>query len=229
VLPVAVAHVFVDDLDELALSAEDERHVFRSLRARPGEAITASDGAGRWRQCRVATAGGLAVAGDIALEPRPMPAVTIGFAILKGERPEWVVQKLVELGVDEIVPMTTRHTVVKWTAERGERAVARLRDIARAAAMQSRLAWLPTVAAVTSVADLVARLDRADLAFAHPGGEAPSLERPIVLIGPEGGWSDDELAAAPATVDLGPTNLRGDTAAIAAGVRLCALRTKPPA
>jgi RsmE family RNA methyltransferase len=45
-----------------------------------------------------------------------------------------------------------------------------------------------------------------------------------VLIGPEGGWSAEEIEAAPATVDLGPTNLRTETAAIAAAVRLCALR-----
>ncbi len=71
---------------------------------------------------------------------------------------------------------------------------------------------------------LLAAHDPAALGLAHPGGAAPSISRPILLIGPEGGWSPEERAAVPATVDLGPTNLRAETAAIAAAVRLTVLR-----
>lgn len=224
-IPAAAAHVFVDDLDALALSDADAHHVFRVLRVRPGEAVTASDGAGRWRLCR-AVDGGVEPDGDIVEVARPVPAITLAFALTKGDKPEWTVQKLTELGVDRIAPMTTAHVVVKWSPDKSARAQERFAEVARAAAMQARLAWLPEIAAVTTFADVVADVvSGPDVALAHPGGEAPSLARPTLLIGPEGGWSADELAAAPATVDLGDTNLRAETAAIAAAVRLASLRT----
>jgi len=229
VLPAAAAHAFVADLDALALGADDEHHLFRVLRLRPGEAVTVGDGAGRWRSCRVAKGGGgLEAAGEITTEPRAEPSVAVAFGITKGERPEWVVQKLTELGVDEIVPMTTRHAVVKWDADKARRAHERLQDVARSAAMQARLAWLPVVRPMTAFADLLAGDLGAGAALAHPGGGPVSLDRPTVLIGPEGGWSADELAVAPALVDLGPTNLRAETAAVAVGVRLCVLRANHP-
>jgi 16S rRNA (uracil1498-N3)-methyltransferase len=157
--------------------------------------------------------------GDIVTVARATPPISVGFSILKGDRTEWVVQKLTELGVDRILPMVTEHTVVKWSRERSERAHSRLAEVARGAAKQARLAWLPEVGPIARFVDLAGAA-----ALAHPGGEAPSLDRASVLIGPEGGWSDAELAAAPATVDLGPTNLRAETAAVAAAVRLTALR-----
>ena len=223
-LPATAAHVVVDDLDTPDLSPDDERHLFGALRLRPGEALTIGDGAGGWRVGRAARGGGIEVTGAVVVEPRPVPAITIGFAVLKGDRTEWVVQKLTELGVDELVPITTRHSVVKWSADKAERGAERLRTVARAAAMQARLAWLPTVGDALPFADVVATRDPKALALAHPGGEAPSLARPVLLIGPEGGWAPDELAAVPVTVDLGPTNLRADTAAVAAAVRLTVQR-----
>jgi 16S rRNA (uracil1498-N3)-methyltransferase len=223
VIPPAAAHAFVTDLETVELSPDDAHHLFRVLRLRAGEAVTVSDGAGRWRPCRVSAAGALEAAGDIAVVAPPEPAVTIAFALTKGERPEWTVQKLTEVGVDRIVPMTTGHTVLRWDADRARRGVERFREVARAAAMQARLAWLPAVAEVTPIGDLLAA-DPAATALAHPGGEALSLARPTVLVGPEGGFTEAELAAAPARVDLGPTTLRAETAALAAGVRLCALR-----
>lgn len=219
-LPATAAHVFVEDLDTLGLRADDEHHLFRALRLRPGEAVTAGDGAGRWRLCQVAGHALEAVA-EVEVEPRPQPPIAICFGVPKADRPEWIVQKLTELGVDEIVPMTTRHTVVRWDDAKAARAAERLTEVARGAAMQSRRAWLPVVAPLTPFDEAVAR---PGAAVAHPGGIEPSLDRPVVLIGPEGGWADEELAAAPATVGLGPLNLRTETAAVAAGVRLCALR-----
>ncbi len=71
-------------------------------------------------------------------------------------------------------------------------------------------------------ADLVA--ERAPLALAVPGGAPVSLSAPTVLVGPEGGWTDEELAAVPEHVGLGPYVLRAETAALAAGVLLAALR-----
>ena len=220
----AAAHAFVPDLAAPALTDEDDHHLFRVLRLRPGELVTVADGVGGWRRCVVRDARrGLEPETEIERDDAPSPPITIAFAVPKAERPEWVVQKLTEVGVDRIVPMTTAHSVVRWEGDRAARAVARLREVARAAAMQARRSWLPEIAEVAPFPEALATLG-AVAALAEAGGGPIALERPTVLVGPEGGWSAEELSAAPATVGLGPTVLRAETAALAAGIRLCALR-----
>jgi 16S rRNA (uracil1498-N3)-methyltransferase len=214
----AAAHVFVADLTAPELSAEDRHHLERVLRLRPGEDVTVSDGEGRWRLCHFA--GRLQPAGDIHVDERSSPPVTIGVALTKGERLDWAVQKLTELGVDAIVPFAAARSVVRWDPDRAGQHVERLRRIARQAAMQSRRTWLPTLDDLCSFADVTAATG---VALAEPGGDPPSLARPVVLVGPEGGWSAEEVGAAP-QVDLGPTVLRAETAAVAAGTLLCSLR-----
>src|SRR4051812_8115538 len=91
----ARAHVFVADLEALALDPEDDHHLRRVLRLRAGETVTASDGEGGWRACTwTGDAAPLRAQAGAEREPRPTPLVTVGFALTKGERPEWVVQKL---------------------------------------------------------------------------------------------------------------------------------------
>jgi 16S rRNA (uracil1498-N3)-methyltransferase len=131
------------------------------------------------------------------------------------------VQKLTEAGVDRIVPFCSSRSVVRWSGERGEGHLARLGRVAREAAMQCRRAWLPEVGPLAEFADLAGR---PGATLADRGGDPPSLARPLVLVGPEGGWSDEELAANPRRVGLGPHVLRAETAAVAAGLLLCALR-----
>jgi 16S rRNA (uracil1498-N3)-methyltransferase len=222
--------VFVADLERPELDAADRHHLDRVLRLRPGEEVTASDGAGGWRRCEYAGDGRVVAVGDIEVEARPTPLVTVAFALTKGERPEWTVQKLAEAGVDRIVPMTTGRSVVRWDGEKAARQVVRLRSVARAAAMQSRQVWLPVVDHAVAFAALVP-VGSGDglaggLAMAQMGGDPPSLDRPFILVGPEGGWDESELALASglAFVTLGPTVLRAETAAMAAGVLLCGLR-----
>lgn len=215
----AVAHAFVDDLDVPELSADDRRHLERVLRLRAGEAVTVSDGAGRWRECRFGEM--LEPVGDIVADARPDPLITVAVALTKGDRLDWAVQKLTELGVDCIVPFAAARSVVRWDAERATHHAERLRRIARQAAMQSRRTWLPAVDDLRSFAD-VAGLEGAVLA--EPGGQPPSLQRPVVLVGPEGGWAEEEAAAPLPRVALAPTILRVETAAVVAGTLLSALR-----
>ena len=218
----AAAHVFVDDLDQPELGGEDRHHLQRVLRLRPGELVTASDGHGGWRSCRYAGVERLDVAAEIDHCPQPAPAITIAFALTKGDRPEWTVQKLVEAGVNRMVPMVTQRTVVRWEGEKGARQGARLNAVARAAAMQSRQAWLPVV---TDVQPFGATAQPGvGVAMAQLGGGPLDLGRPTVLIGPEGGWDESELACGLPSVGLGPTVLRAETAALAAGLLLAALR-----
>jgi 16S rRNA (uracil1498-N3)-methyltransferase len=218
-LPSSKAHAFVDDLGAPALAPEDRHHLERVLRLRPGDEITVSDGAGGRLRCRFGPA--LEPVGDVERVPRLRPEVTIAFAVVKGQRPEWAVQKLTEVGVDRIVPLLTARSVVRWPAGEAGGQLARLRRVAREAAMQSRRVWLPTVAGVTPFAAMAAE---AGAARAQPGAGPPALAYPVLLIGPEGGWDDAELAAGPALVGLGPSVLRTETAALVAGTILCALR-----
>jgi 16S rRNA (uracil1498-N3)-methyltransferase len=223
----SAAHVFVADLERCVLSDHDAHHLFASLRLRPGERVSVSDGNGRWRLCRVGGGRGgpgLEPQGPITEAPRPAPALTVGFALTKGGRPEHVVQKLTELGVDRLVPLATVRSVVRWSSSSAPGHLERLRRVAREAAMQSRLAYLPEVLPLSDVTEVAARWPHEELAMAHPGGEPVSLARPTVLIGPEGGWDPAELDSGPARVDLGPTRLRAETAAVAVGVLLTALR-----
>jgi 16S rRNA (uracil1498-N3)-methyltransferase len=217
----AAAHVFVDDLESLSLDADDAHHLERVLRLRPGQMVTASDGAGGWRRCAW-TAAGLAPDGPIDADPRPDPPVTIGFAVPKGDRPEWIVQKLTEVGVDRIVPLAAARGVVRWDDAKAARNVERLRKVAREAAMQSRRAWLPVVDDVTTPARLY-EAGGGSAALAQPGGAALSLAVPTILVGPEGGWAPEEWAGR-RSVGLGPTVLRTETAAVTAGILLTALR-----
>jgi 16S rRNA (uracil1498-N3)-methyltransferase len=212
-------HVFVDDLDRPELADQDRHHLERVLRLRPGDPLTVSDGRGRWRAVRLGAA--LEPAGEVIEVPAPEPALTVAFAPVKGERPEWVVQKLTELGIDEIRPFLAARSVVRWEGERAESQATRLRRVAREAAGQCRRSRLPVVHPVVLFTEIVS-LDGAALAV--PGGAPPSLARPTIAVGPEGGWDDAERAAGLPDVALGRHVLRAETAAVTAGGLLAALR-----
>jgi 16S rRNA (uracil1498-N3)-methyltransferase len=228
----AVAQVFVTELDELAVTPGDERHLAQVLRLRSGEAVVASDGQGRWRRCRFTgsiTRGArpttiLEPDGPVMTSVRPQPEVTVAFVPVKGGRPEWVVQKLTEAGVDCIVVLQSLRAVVRWEGERRTRAIERLQRVAREAAAQSRRPWLPEVLGVADLDDLSTRLAPVPLALAQRGGHPPNLQAPAVAVGPEGGWDSSETTSGWPLVGLGPNVLRAETAAVASGLLLCALR-----
>ena len=157
------------------------------------------------------------------MEPAPTPPVTVAFAPVKGDRPEWAVQKLTELGVDRIVPLVAARSVVRWTGDRAAGPVERL----AAGGPGGGHAEPAGVAAGGGGAGRRSRRRPAwpGAALAVAGGDPPSLDRPVVLVGPEGGWDADELGAGLPTVGLGPNVLRTETAAVAAGTLLVALRS----
>lgn len=218
------AHVFVEDLESPALDDADAHHLARVLRLRPGEAVTASDGRGGIRAC-VWRDGHLEVVGPVETRPRAEPGISVAFSLTKGAKPEWAVQRLTEAGVDVIQPLVAARSVVRWEPDRAGRAQERLARVAREAAAQSRRVWLPDIAPLTPFADFVVTPEvRERAAVAHMGGTPPTLERPTVIVGPEGGWSDEELECGLPVVALGPEVLRAETAAVAAGILLAALR-----
>lgn len=217
--------VLVDDLERPELSVDDRRHLERSLRLRPGAGLTVADGRGSWRLARLGEV--VEVEGPIRCEGAPVDrsaALVIGFAPVKGDRSDLVVQKLTELGVEVIVPLVTERSIVRWDGERAARHRERHLRIAREAAMQCRSPRLPVI-------DTAAPLERffeswPEAVLADPGGVAgpPGLAgRAAVAIGPEGGFSPAELAERP-TVRLPGRILRTETAAIAAAVLLASHR-----
>ncbi len=154
------------------------------LRLRDGEEVIASDGRGRWARTAwqgEATleplAGGAGIGGDgtVQSEQGNEPALTVAFAPVKGERPEWVVQKLTELGIDRIVPLRTERSVVRWTGERGKATVEKLRRVAREAAAQCRRVWLPEVCDTVSFAELSTLGRPGEVVLAQLSGDRPTL------------------------------------------------------
>jgi len=208
----ASAHLVVDDLAAVSLSDEAEHHVFRVLRVRDGELVTVTDGQGAWRACR-ASGRGLVPDGEVRHVDDERPPITIAWAIPKRDRPEWIVQKLTELGVARIVVLHADRSVVRWDGARADKHVEKLRKVAVEALQQSRGVMLPTVEGPVAAADLLPAA-----VAAEPGGRPLNGDDTVIAVGPEGGWSESELAAARDTVSLGRTVLRVETAALAAAV-----------
>ncbi len=220
----SAAHVFVESLAAPVLSDDDQHHLARVLRLRAGELVSASDGRGGWRMCRFAGDGVLETETEIVSEVSPASPITIGFALPKGDRPEWIGQKLTEIGVDRMIVLHTARSVVRWEPDRAERNVAKLRRVAREAAMQSRRVWLPTIEGPLTPSVVISGVPDAVVALAEPDGSPLTLATTTVLIGPEGGWTVEELGAHPSHVRLGSTILRVETAALVAAAQLGALR-----
>ena len=209
--------VFVDDLESPELTSDDQHHLQRVLRLRAGAPMTLGDGRGRWRPARFADAP--EPTGPLELVPAAIPALAVGFALVKGDKPELVVQKLTELGIDRIQPFRAARSVVRWDDARAAKALARLRLVARSAAAQSHRPWLPEITPIMDLAELLGPL-AAGLAVADRGGAPVGPQHTTVLVGPEGGWADDELGEHIPRVSLGPHVLRAETAAIVAGALL---------
>ena len=206
----SAAHLFVDSVDVVSPTTDDAHHLFRVLRLRDGEVVTVSDGRGAWRAARIER-GGLVPDGDVVREPEPAPC-TIAVAMPKGERLEWMVQKLTEIGASRIILTDCARSVVRWDAARADRQLERLRRIAREAAAQSRRVWLPELSGPLPFSTAAA-LPGAFLA--DPMGDRGPITD-VAVIGPEGGFSDDELRSGPPRVSLGDTVLRVETAALVA-------------
>jgi 16S rRNA (uracil1498-N3)-methyltransferase len=217
----AAALAFVDDLVHPVLSISDRHHLERVLRLRSGAEVAVGDGRGSWRPCRFGSE--LEPIGPVIVEPRPEPPIGVGFALVKGDRPELVVQKLTELGVDRIVPFTAARSVVRWDETKAGRQQERLVVIAREAAMQCRRTWLPEIAPLCDLAEVAAM---AGAVIADRGGDQLAADDRFVLVGPEGGWTPEELGLGVRRVQLANHVLRAETAAIAAGALLCANRDR---
>ena len=227
---------------QVTLSEEESRHLRDVLRLRAGDEAYVFDGEGREFACVVAEAGGRKGSARLEVRERVEPprpesplGLTLAVALLKGEKFDLVVQKAVELGVGLVKPLITKRTDVRLHDERdASKRVERWKRLALEAAKQSGRARVPAVhppSAFETFATADPGLDFLQLMFAERGGVGlnglPRRDEPppnvTALVGPEGGWEDEEIELARAhgwhVVTLGGRTLRAETAAIT----VCAL------
>jgi 16S rRNA (uracil1498-N3)-methyltransferase len=216
----AAAQVFVDDLATVTLTEPDRHHLVRVLRLRDGEQVVACDARGSWRMCALTTDGTLDPVGDAFTEPAPLETVAVWLPALKGDRAEWAIAKLTELGVDEIGLLRCERSSVRLDGSATDRVLSRWRRVAREAACQSRRTRLPEILGPHDVESAVGGgALRCDL-----GGEARVSSPRTLAVGPEGGWSEAERGTPDASYGLGDGVLRTETAAVVAGVAVTASR-----
>ncbi len=217
--------------DEVVVEGEEAHHAVAVRRTRVGERLVLTDGAGTLATGAVSATGKreLTVAVEaVEVRPAPAPSFTVVQALPKGDRGELAVEVLTEVGVAEVVPWAAARSVAVWKGDRAARSLARWRATAREAAKQARRAWHPVVAPLAGTADVVRLVAEADLAVVlHEAATAPltSLAVPdagrvLIVVGPEGGLTDDEVAAFEAAgalgVRLGDEVLRTSTAGVVA-------------
>ena len=219
------------------VDGDEAHHAVAVRRMRVGEALLLTDGRG-------ALAGGAVEAtGKLTLDVRltsygvvaePAPSVTVVQALAKGDRGERAVEVLTEIGAARIVPWAAARSVAVWKGDRTAKSLARWRATAREAAKQSRRAWHPEVAEPASTGDVLEIVAAADLAVIlheEATGSLASLAVPeagevLLVVGPEGGLTDDEVtafvAAGAHAVRLGTEVLRTSTAGVAATAAILA-------
>jgi len=210
-----------------ALVGEHAAHLARVLRAQPGQEFDiAADGA--VRRGRILSVSENRVEFELgeAVETAPAPQVTLALAIFKFDRMEWAIEKCTELGVALIVPLAARRSDAYLAAAAAKR-VERWRRIAREASEQARRVAPPEIADPVKLGDVLTLAGETRVVLSEVettvslrglcGAGGSSL---LLAVGPEGGWTNEELQAfAQAgwkSASLGSTILRAETAAIAA-------------
>jgi 16S rRNA (uracil1498-N3)-methyltransferase len=246
--PVFIAEPGSLRRETVLLSGPEGRHAATVRRLRPGERADLIDGTGLVAECVVASSR----PGELELtvlhrhtEPSPEPRICVVQAIVKGDRGEQAVETMTEVGVDTIVPWAADRCVASWgpgghgpggpapsAAGRGPRALERWRSTAREAAKQSRRPRIPEVtppATGAAVAERIGRAARGVILDPGAGQRIGELALPVsgevvIVVGPEGGFSQAELdafaAAGAVAARLGPTVLRSATAGTAAAAVL---------
>ena len=209
------------------IDGDEFHHLSRVLRSRVGDRIPVTDGAGLSAWLTIEAIGKRSLEGvldECVRMPRPSTSVSVAISLLKSpQRFDFFLEKATELGIDRIIPMTTRRTVSTPSAEKFERKVERWRSVVQSAARQCRRFHLPEVCEPLPFGEVL-RLPGYDVRLIPweserrlPGFD-PAGKRLLFLVGGEGGFTEDEVAGAEAAgfepVTFGRTILRAETAGI---------------
>jgi 16S rRNA (uracil1498-N3)-methyltransferase len=228
-LPYFYVPVFNEDQPEIFLDEDNSRHIVQVLRMQPGEPLQLTDGKGNLltaivldnhkKKCRVKVHSATHVAAT-------RPHVAIAISPLKNvSRFEWFLEKATEIGVSEIIPLLCTRT------ERQHLRADRLHHILVSALLQSQQTWLPVLRPLTAFPQLLAGRDYARRLIAwlgepqHAVFPRPDTRSTLILIGPEGDFTQEEAASALdqqyIPVTLGKNRLRSETAGVVAATLLC--------
>jgi 16S rRNA (uracil1498-N3)-methyltransferase len=223
--------------DAVEVTGDEAHHAVAVRRLRAGEQVVVTDGRGTSVTAIVVETGKrrlVVTVGRVETVPEPTPSVTVVQALPKGDRGELAVELLTEVGVSTVVPWAAERSVAVWRGERADKGLARWRATAREAAKQARRPWFPVVSDLASPTDVAGLVGGATLAVVlHEAADEPfaSLDVPadgtvVVVVGPEGGLTDEEVATLCAAgghaVRLGSEVLRTSTAGVVASAALLA-------
>jgi 16S rRNA (uracil1498-N3)-methyltransferase len=246
---VTAALFYIDALPEvgdLAVVDGDEGfHAANVRRIRVGEELGLSDGAGAMARCVVEEVGKGRLSARVCdrwtVEPAT-PTVAVVQALPKSDRSELAIELATEAGADAFVAWQSARCVARWDGARADKGLRRWRAVARAAARQSRRPHIPSVEGVVSTGELVSDVRKAVTAGTmvlalHESATEPvsklsfaEIDSLMLIVGPEGGIADDEIAALSAegakVVRLGPAVVRTSTAAAVALGALGALTAR---
>ncbi|MET8602318.1 16S rRNA (uracil(1498)-N(3))-methyltransferase [Streptomyces rubiginosohelvolus] len=221
---------------EFVLDGSEGRHAVSVKRLQPGEDVVLTDGLGHWAEGEVRSAEGkdrltVTLHAGVQEEPEPAPRITVVQALPKGDRGELAVETMTETGVDAIVPWQAARCITQWKGDRGAKALTKWRSTAREAGKQSRRVRFPEVAEAMTTKQVAALLAGADFAGVlhedrdHDSTPLATAELPaegtiVLVVGPEGGVSPQELTAfaeaGARPYRLGRSVLRTSTAGTAA-------------
>jgi len=213
----------------IALEPRPSAHIARALRMREGDKLTLFDGVDGEYPATIATIDKKKVVvitgAHQARELESNLHIHLGIAISRGDRMDWMVQKATELGVNVLTPLFTERTEVKLAGERAAKKIHHWQQIAISACEQCGRNRLPAIEALQDVASWLASTDAARKFVLHHradsiGGAGDKPASIALLVGPEGGLSDQEISAAEQagfqSLCLGPRVLRTETAPLAA-------------
>ena len=217
--------------DSITITGSDVNHIKNVLRMREGETILVSDGNDNEYICEITALDEEVTAKivDMNIESRELPIkVTLFQALPKSDKMETVIQKMIELGAVEIVPVKTSRCIVKLDDKKAAKKVSRWNEIAKSAAKQSKRGIIPEVSDVMTYEEALNKAKEMDtILFPYEGAEDIDHTREIfgkidsgsqvaIFIGPEGGFSIEEVAKAKEAgakeITLGNRILRTETA-----------------
>ncbi len=244
---IPVPQFFVDPKsltqESVVIRGKEARHLQEVLRLDVGDWVVLCDGQGKRYRAEITASKPLNVQlkrGEALPELKLPRHLTLAAALIRPQRFDWLVEKAFELGCRQLIPMTTERTVERYINEAHKHHM-RWSEIAMSAAKQSGLPWIPEVAPLTPLMDVVSepsgKLVYCWEGMAMPGvilsaakdlkrdsSASPQNDTLTLLIGPEGGFApaehDQIMTHHPQLLSLGPLILRSETAALAAIVKV---------
>jgi 16S rRNA (uracil1498-N3)-methyltransferase len=225
----------------LRLTGDEARHCAQVLRHKKGDRIVASDGLGKTYEAEILSASTKEVEAEILKSEtgknEPKTEVILAIGLTKGEKLDWLVEKVTEMGISAIWPFFARYSEVKWDGKQAERNAARWQRMALAAFKQCGRAVIPKVEILKNLAEVIKRKGDRELVVAHPVKSGASMlggvsfgQEIIAVVGPEGGFATEEVEAISQAggrlVSLGPRRLRTETAGLVLLAKAFALKAE---